>query len=220
MSTLLKTYGPMILKALLETGWMLLISGAAALIVGLPLGTLIYLNRGRKTIKQRVLLTILNGYVNIVRSFPFILFIVAMIPLTRWVVGTSFGTLAGSFPLAFIGVALYARLCEQALLEVPQGINKSATAMGATSLQHIRYFLYPEARSGLVLGLTSTLISLISYSTIMGVIGGGGIGDFAMKYGYQLYQYDVMYLTIVLMIVLVQLIQWGGSYIARIIDYR
>ena len=145
---------------------------------------------------------------------------VALIPFTRWLVGTSFGTTAASVPLAFVAAALYARFSEQTLLDVPEQTVELARSLGASPLQLVTRFLYSEARSGLVLSLTTVTISMVSYSTIMGVVGGGGVGDFAIRYGYQTYEYDLMYATIVLMIVAVMIIQGAGTLLSRALDRR
>ncbi|WP_271491267.1 methionine ABC transporter permease [Enterococcus sp. 5H] len=213
-------YLPELTKSLTESGLMILISIVAAIVVGLPLGTFVYLTKKMPTKPNQFLGVFLNGYINIVRSFPFLLFVVALIPFTRLVLGTAFGTYAAALPLSFVAIALYARLTEQVLLEVPNDILELAQSLGCTKTQLIFRFLYVEARSGLVLALTSVIISMVSYSTVMGVIGGGGIGDFALRYGYQRYEYAVMYTAIVLMILFVSLIQISGSFLARKINKK
>ncbi|PPG04949.1 methionine ABC transporter ATP-binding protein [Pseudoclavibacter sp. RFBI5] len=207
-------------QALAETGYMLVFSLAAAVVLGLPLGVLIYLTRPGGVREHRGLWRIANLYVTVVRSFPFLLFVVFLIPLTRLVFGTTFGTQAATFPLCFVGVAIYARLVEQILLEVPSGVIHAARSMGAGTGQIITRFLFVEARSGLVYALTSAAISLLSYSTVLGVVGGGGLGDFALRYGYQEYDYPLMYTTIVIVIVCVQLLQTGGHRLSVALDRR
>ncbi|WP_394214025.1 methionine ABC transporter permease [Brachybacterium vulturis] len=216
----LTEYRGEILISILETGIMMVNSLLAALLVGLPIGTLLYLARPGGPYPRPMLHRALNVYVNVVRSVPFLLFVVALIPFTRALVGTSFGTTAASVPLAFVAAALYARFSEQTLLDVPEQTIELARSLGAGPLQLIGLFLYPEARSGLVLSLTTVTISMVSYSTIMGVVGGGGVGDFAIRYGYQTYEYDLMYTMILLMIVAVMLIQGAGTLTARLIDKR
>lgn len=208
------------LVALGETGYMLVFSLLAAVVVGLPLGVMIFVTRPGGVRPNRVLFQIANLYVTIVRSFPFLLFVVFMIPITRAVYGTTFGTAAATFPLCFVGVALYARLAEQILLEVPSGILHAARSMGASTMQTVSRFLLVESRSGLVYALTSAAISLVSYSTVLGIVGGGGLGDFALRYGYQEYDYALMYTTIVIVIVCVQLLQVGGHRLSRRLDRR
>lgn len=213
-------YLPELTKSLTESGMMIVLSITAAIVIGLPLGTFVYLTKKIPTKTNHFLGLILNGYINIVRSFPFLLFVVALIPFTRLVLGTAFGTYAAALPLSFVAIALYARLTEQVLLELPTDILELAQSLGSTKTQLIFRFLYVEARSGLVLALTSVIISMVSYSTVMGVIGGGGIGDFALRYGYQRYEYAVMYTAIVLMILFVSLIQISGSFLARKINKK
>jgi ABC-type metal ion transport system, permease component len=218
--TRLMTFRPEILQAITDTTIMMVLAMLAALLIGLPVGTGLFLSRKNGVRPNRGFYWGLNLYVDTVRSFPFLLFVVALIPLTRFVLGTAFGTYAAAFPLAFVAVAIYARLVEQVLLDVPREVLELAASLGATRWQLIWEFLYVEARSGLILSYTSTTISLVSYSTVMGIVGGGGIGDFAIRYGYQRYEYDIMYTTILLMIVAVFLIQVLGTTTARLLDKR
>lgn len=206
--------------ALAETGFMLAFSLAAAVLIGLPLGVMIFLTRPGGAQQSTPLWSVANLYVTVVRSFPFLLFVVFLIPLTRALYGTTFGTGAATFPLCFVGVAIYARLVEQILLEVPPGILQAARSMGASSAQTVISFLLVEARSGLVYALTSAAISLISYSTVLGIVGGGGLGDFALRYGYQEYDYGLMYSTIVIVIVCVLLLQTVGEKVSAALDRR
>ncbi|MGP5626694.1 methionine ABC transporter permease [Brachybacterium alimentarium] len=216
----LTEYRSEIITSIVETGYMIGNSLLAAILVGLPLGTLLYLARPGGPYERRWLHSVVNAYVNVVRSVPFLLFVVALIPFTRWLVGTSFGTTAASVPLAFVAAALYARFSEQTLLDVPEQTIELARSLGAGPWQMVTRFVFSEARSGLVLSLTTVTISIVSYSTIMGVVGGGGVGDFAIRYGYQTYEYDLMYTTIALMIVAVMLIQGAGTLLARVLDKR
>ncbi|WP_454192408.1 methionine ABC transporter permease [Paenibacillus sp. Marseille-Q7038] len=218
--TYIEKYESEMWEAIGQTFFMVGVSLAAAILIGLPLGTLLYLTRKGQKYENVVLFTILDVVVNIIRSFPFLLLVVFMIPLTRMIVGTALGTTAASIPLAVVAIASYSRLAEQSLLEVPKGVVEAASSMGANLFQFIYKFLYVEARSGLVRGLTLSTVSFISYSTVVGVVGGGGIGDFAIRYGYQRYETELMVFTIVIMIVLVQLIQYLGNLLARILDKR
>lgn len=213
-------YGSDIAQAMGETGYMMLVSLAAAVLIGLPLGVTVYLTQRGGLAEHRVINTIANLYINVVRSFPFLLLVVFLIPFTRAVVGTSFGTQAATLPLCFVAVAIYARLVEQILREIPPGIPKVARSLGATVPQAVWRMLLPEARSGLVYALTSAAISLLSYSTVLGVVGGGGIGDFAMRYGYQVYNDSLMYLVIVIIIVCVLAIQAVGHRTSVRLDHR
>ncbi|WP_321385952.1 ABC transporter permease subunit [uncultured Enterococcus sp.] len=218
--TQLAYYLPELLKSLLESGEMLMYSVFSAVLVGLPLGTFLYLMKKRTDLSSKVLVILLNRVVDVIRSFPFLLLVIALIPLTRTVLGTAFGTRAAAFPLGFVSAALYSRLVEQVLLEVPDEVTELADTLGAGRRQLIFQFLYVEARAGLVLSLTSVIVSMVSYSTVMGVVGGGGIGDFAMRYGYQRYEYGLMYTAIVLMIIAVSFIQIGGSRLAKYLDKK
>lgn len=203
-----------------QTFIMVGISILAAILIGLPLGTFLYLSRRGNLYENTWLFSILDTIVNIVRSFPFLLLVVFLIPFTRFVVGTALGTMAATVPLSIISIAYYARLVEQSLLDVPKGIVEAAISMGASKTQVIFKFLYLEARSGLIFGLTTATISFISYSTVMGIVGGGGIGDFAIRYGYQRYESELMLFTIVIMIIFVQIIQITGTKISKKLDKR
>lgn len=216
----LSYYLPELAKSLVESGEMLLYSILAALFIGLPLGTFLYLMRKKTGFSSRVVVTLLNRLVDVIRSFPFLLLVIALIPVTRSILGTAFGTRAAAFPLGFVAAALYARLVEQVLLDVPEEVTELADTLGASRWQLVVQFLYVEARSGLVLTLTSVIVSMVSYSTVMGVVGGGGIGDFAMRYGYQRYEYGLMYTAIIIMIILVSFIQIGGSRLAKHLDKK
>lgn len=213
-------YQAEIIKAIVQTFIMVGASILAAIIIGLPVGTLLYLTRKGQLVDNRLLHMVLNLVVNIIRSFPFLLLVVFLIPFTRFILGTAIGTAAATIPLAIIAIAHYARLVEQSLLEVPKGVIEAALSMGASVKEVIFKFLFVEARSGLVLGLTTSTISFISYSTIMGVVGGGGIGDFAIRYGYQQFKTDLMMYMILIMVILVQVIQIFGMTLARKIDKR
>lgn len=143
-----------------------------------------------------------------------------MIPFTRFVMGTAIGTAAATLPMMVIAIAHYSRLVEQSLLDVPKGVIQAAVSMGASVKDIIFKFLYVESRSALVLSMTTSTISFISYSTIMGVVGGGGIGDFAIRYGYLQYRTDLMVYIIIIIVIFVQIIQYSGITLARKIDKR
>lgn len=220
MPDVLVQYQQEIWASIGQTFIMVGVSILAAILIGLPLGTFIYLTRKGQLLDNRIVHNALNLFVNIVRSFPFLLLVVFLIPFTRLLIGTAIGTAAACVPLAIIAIAHYARLVEQSLLEVPKGVVEAALSMGASIKQVIFKFLYVEARSGLVLGLTTSTISFISYSTIMGVVGGGGIGDFAIRYGYQQFKTDLMMYMIIIMIIFVQCIQLFGTMLAKKLDKR
>lgn len=203
-----------------ETAIMVGSSILSALLIGLPVGTFLFLCRKGQLFENQIVFSSLNLFVNIIRSFPFLLLVIFMIPFTRFVIGTAIGTAAATVPMIVIAIAHYSRLVEQSLLDVPKGVIEAAVSMGASAKDIILKFLYVEARSALVLSLTTSTISFISYSTIMGVVGGGGIGDFAIRYGYLQYRTDLMMYIIIIMIIFVQLIQYAGITLARKIDKR
>ncbi len=220
MPDVLVQYQQEIITSIMQTGVMVGVSVLAAIILGLPVGTFLFLTSKGKILENKMAYSIINLVVNIVRSFPFLLLVVFLIPFTRLVIGTAIGTAAASVPMAIIAIAHYARFVEQSLLEVPKGVIEAAVSMGASVKDVIFKFLFVEARSGLVLGLTTSTVSFISYSTIMGVVGGGGIGDFAVRYGYQQFKTELMFYMIFIMIIFVQMIQILGTTVARKIDKR
>lgn len=214
-------FGPNMLESLSETGIMMLLSVLAAILIGLPLGTYIFLTSKDRPLENRLVNELLNAFVNIVRSFPFLLLVIVMQPLIRATYGRATGDpIAASFPMMVIAIALYARFVEQSLLDIPKEVTETAKAMGATIPQYIIKFLYVEARSSLIIGFTTAFVSFISYSTIMGTVGGGGIGDFAIRYGYHRYETDIMYTAIFLIILFVQVIQWAGLKLAHKLDRK
>lgn len=212
---------PEILKATGETLLMMAICLSAAIVIGGALGLLVFLtSRGQSLERFRSFNLVANGVINVVRSFPFIILLVAISPFTRVIAGTSIGPLAASVPLSIAAIFYFARLIEQTLRDVPRGVIEAAEAMGASPLQIVRHVLLVEARSGLVLAVTVLAVSFLSYSAVAGVVGGGGIGDLAIRYGYYRFQTDVMLITIVLLVVLVQSIQFLGQWAARHVDKR
>jgi len=203
-----------------QTLLMLAIGLSAALLLGGPLGIWLFLLGPGQSLANRPLFAVVNWLVNTVRSFPFIILLVALVPFTRVIAGSSIGPVAAAVPLSFAAIPYFARLVEQNLRDVPRGVIEAAHAMGASELQIVLRVLLVEARSGLVLALTVLAISFLSYSAVAGVVGGGGIGDLAIRYGYYRFQTDVMVLTVAILIVLVQLIQFAGNGIARRLDKR
>ncbi|WP_225784881.1 methionine ABC transporter permease [Xenophilus sp. Marseille-Q4582] len=203
-----------------QTFLMLAIGLSAAVVVGGPLGVLIFLLGPGQSLENRPLYLVLNWIVNTVRSFPFIILLVALVPFTRIVAGTSIGPLAAAVPLSVAAIPYFARLVDQCIREVPRGVIEAAHAMGASELQIVWRVLVRESRSGLVLALTVLAVSFLSYSAVAGVVGGGGIGDLAIRYGYYRFQTDVMLLTVALLVVLVQIIQFVGNHIAQRLDKR
>jgi len=211
---------PEILEALGESFYMLVITVPSAVLLGTPLGTLLYFTRPGSQANSPRLYVLLNGAVNLIRSFPFLILMIAMIPLTRLIVGTALGTTAATVPMIVFCVPYFARFVEQTLLEVNRGVIEAAVSMGATRPQIIWKVLYAEARSGIANSITILTVSFLSYSTVAGLVGGGGIGDFAIRYGYYRYETDVMFFTILLIVVFVQAFQFTGNLIVRRLDKR
>ena len=184
-------------------------------LIGLPLGILLVVTRKGALLENVPLFTFFNSIVNIFRSIPFIILLVAIIPLTRLIVQTSIGTEAAIVPLVFYAAPYMARLIESSLLEVDKGVLEAAEAMGATPFQTIFRFLLPEALGSLILNLTIATIGLIGASAMAGAIGGGGLGDLAITYGYQRFDTKVMIITVGILVILVQGLQTTGNIVAR-----
>lgn len=201
--------------ATLETLYMVAVSAVLAALFGLPLGLLLVITGPKGFLPNRKLNQVLGSVVNAGRSLPFIILLVAIIPLTRLIVGTTIGSTAALVPLTLSAIPFYARVAETSLLEVDRGLVEAAESMGCTYWQIIYKVLIPEALPSLVLGLTIMVISLIGYSAMAGVVGGGGLGDLAIRYGYQRFDTRIMLITVVLLIVLVQIVQWIGDAIAH-----
>ena len=204
-----------ILEALWETLYMTGASFVFSLFIGLPLGILLVVTRKGHLLENVAVFNVLNIVINIFRSVPFIILMVAIIPLTRVIVGTSIGTAAAIVPLVFYAGPYIARLIENSLLEVDKGVIEAAQAMGASPGQIIFRFLIPEALSSLVLALTIAIVGLIGASAMAGAIGGGGLGDLAITYGYQRFDTVVMLLTVAILVVLVQGVQSLGNLMSR-----
>nr|WP_281391623.1 methionine ABC transporter permease [Sphingomonas endophytica] len=203
-----------------ETLVMLAASLLLTILSGVPLGVLLFLT-DRGQLAERAWLNRLAGsVVNVLRSIPFVILLIVMIPVTLRIVGTSLGVAGAIPPLVVAAAPFYARLVEQALRDVPRTTIEAAQAMGATRWQIVTKALLPEALPGLVSGATVTAVALVSFTAMAGVVGAGGLGDLAIRYGYQRFQTDVMLVTVVLMVVLVQLIQYGGDQLARRLDHR
>ncbi len=198
---------PEMWEALGQTLVMLGIGLSSAILIGGPLGVMLFLVGDGQSLQNRPAALVLGWIVNTVRSFPFIILLVALVPFTRVIAGTSIGPLAAAVPLSFAAIPYFARLVEQNLREVPRGVI-------------ILRVLLVEARSGLVLALTVLAISFLSYSAVAGVVGGGGIGDLAIRYGYYRFETDIMVATVAILIFMVQVIQFTGNRIAKRIDKR
>ena len=207
-------------EALGETLYMVAVSTAIATIIGAPLGVIL-LTTGRGHILENLPVNrVLGALADATRSTPFIILMVAIIPVTRLIAGTSIGTNAAIVPLAIAAIPFVGRIVEAALREVDYGLIEAAQAMGASPFQIIRRVLLPEAMPSIVLGLTLTVISLIGYSAMAGAIGGGGLGDLAIRFGYQRFRVDVMIATVVILIALVQAVQSTGDILSRRLNKR
>lgn len=186
-------------------------------VIGIPLGVLLVITRKQGIWPNIVIHQVLNPLINILRSLPFIILLIAIVPFTKLVVGTSIGTTAAIVPLTVYVAPYIARLVENSLLEVDEGIIEAAKAMGASPLQIIRYFLIPEALGSLVLAITTAIIGLIGSTAMAGAVGGGGIGDLALVYGYQRFDTTVIIITVIVLVIIVQVIQTLGNVLARLI---
>ncbi|THG79147.1 ABC transporter permease [Pseudomonas sp. A-1] len=204
-------FWPEIWQASLDTLAMLGGSLLFTVLFGLPLGVLLFLSGPRQLFDNAPLYRLLSLVVNVLRSVPFVILLILMIPLTELIVGTSLGAVGAIPPLVVGATPLFARLAETALREVDRGIIEATQAMGASTRQIILAALLPEARPGLLAAVTVTAITLVSYTAMSGLIGGGGLGDLAVRYGYQRYQPDVMAVTVILLLVLVQVLQSAGD---------
>ncbi|CAM3248526.1 ABC transporter permease [Paenibacillus taichungensis] len=202
-------------KASIETLQILGASGLFTIIIGLPLGVLLFMTARSTSIQSQVVYTILSFIVNILRSVPFIILIVALIPFTRSLVGTATGVLGVIPPLVIAAAPYFARLVETTLREVDRGVIEAAQAMGASTGQIVRRVLLPEALPGLLAGITITIVTLVSYTAMAGMVGGGGLGTLAINYGYFRYQNEIMIISVVFMIILVQVLQMAGDRLVK-----
>lgn len=211
---------PDINTAFLQTIYMILISLVISIVIGLPVGILLYVTDKGLFLQNRVIQLSMGFIVNLVRSIPFIILLVALIPLTNFLVGTTIGPTAASVSLSVAAIPFFARIVENALREIDKGVIEAAIAAGATPLMIIKDVLLLEARSGIISGITLTLISLIGFSAMAGTVGGGGIGDLAIRFGYYRYDNTIMIATVVILIVLVQFVQFLGDFLAKVVDKR
>ncbi|MBQ2047369.1 MAG: ABC transporter permease [Schwartzia sp.] len=211
---------PLLVTALSETIRMVVVSMLAATIVGIPIGVLLVTTAKHQILECVPFNRVLASIINAVRSIPFIILMVAIIPFTRLVAGTSIGTNAAMVPLTIAAIPFIARQVETSLKEVPYGLIEAALSMGATPLQIIRRVYLPEAMPGIVAQLTTVVIALVGASAMAGTIGGGGLGDLAIRYGYQRFRPDVMIATILVLLVLVQFIQFSGNLLAKRLDKK
>lgn len=211
---------PLLTKALGETVYMVAVSMAIASALGIPLGVLLYATDKGQILESPNLNKVIGTVVNAIRSIPFIILMVAIIPLTRLIVGSAIGTTAAMVPLVIASIPFIGRQVETSLKEVPYGLIEAALSMGATPVQIISRVLLPESMPSIVAQLTTVVISLVGESAMAGAIGGGGLGDLAIRYGYQRFRPEVMIATVIILIILVQAVQFVGNTIAKRLDKK
>jgi len=217
---LLTEFKDLLLIATWQTLYITFISTFLAYLLGVPLGIWVVVTAPNSIAPNRPVNEVLGGIINIGRSIPFIILLVALLPFTRWIVGTTIGPTATIVPLTIAATPFVARIIEQSLVEVDSGLIEMGQAMGATSWQIIFKVLLPESLPSIIRGISITIINLIGYSAMAGAVGGGGLGDLAIRYGYYRYQSDGMIVTIILLVIIVELIQLMGNYSAKRIDKR
>ena len=210
----------MILKGIQETLYMTLLSTLMGYVIGLPMGVLLAVSDKDGLKPNRVLYRILDVIANIVRSIPFLILLILLIPFTRMIVGKSYGSTATVVPLVIAAGPFIARMVESSLKEVDEGVIEAARSMGASNLRIIVKVLLVEARTSLINGATIAVGTILGYSAMAGTIGGGGLGDIAIRYGYHRYQSDIMIVTVVLLVILVQIFQMVGTTLANRLDKR
>ncbi|EFP97199.1 methionine ABC transporter permease [Vibrio caribbeanicus] len=210
----------LLINATWETIYMVGAAGLVGFIVGIPLGVILHTSKKGGLLENTRLNKALGAVVNIGRSVPFLVLMVAIIPVTKLLVGTFIGTTAAIVPLTIGAIPFVARLIEGALIEVPSGLVEAAQSMGATPLQIIHKVLLPEAMPTIINSVTITLVTLVSYSAMAGTVGGGGLGDVAIRYGFHRYDVTIMAVTVAMLIILVQIIQTIGDAVVRRVDHR
>ena len=211
---------PLLSKALGETVYMVVVSMIIATVIGVPLGVLLHTTSKGQILESPAINRTVGAVVNAVRSIPFIILLVAIIPFTRLLVGTAIGTTAAMVPLVIAAIPFIGRQVETSLKEVPFGLIEAAQSMGATPAQILWKVLLPESMSSIVAQLTTVIISLVGESAMAGAVGGGGLGDLAIRYGYQRFRPEIMLATVIILIVLVQLVQFVGNTLAKRLDKR
>jgi D-methionine transport system permease protein len=207
-------------KAVFETLYMVFFSSLIAAVIGIPLGVLLTVSASGHILESKITNKALGGFVNIIRSFPSVILIVVLLPLTRFIVGTSIGINAALVPLSICAAPFIARLVETSLKEVNKGKIEASLSMGATPWQTVYKVLIPEALPSIIRNLTLSAIMILGLTAIAGVVGAGGLGSLAIRFGYMRYRDDIMFATVVALLIIVQLIQFSGDYIAKLISKR
>ncbi|WP_373554268.1 methionine ABC transporter permease [Terribacillus saccharophilus] len=211
---------PELNQAFLETLLMVSIALAVAILIGLPFGILLFVT-DRGLFLENVLVKRVAGLIiNLIRSVPFVILLVFLLPFTQFLLNTTIGPLAASVSLSVAAIPFYARIVESSARDIDKGVIEAAIAVGASPWMIIKSIILPEVKPGLISGLTITAISLIGYSAMAGTIGGGGIGDLAIRYGYYRYDNTIMFTTVIVLIVLVQVVQYLGDLVARVVSKR
>lgn len=206
--------------AFFQTLYMVGVALVIAVVIGLPLGILLYVTDRGLFMENKVVKSIAGVVTNLIRSIPFIILLVFLLPFTNYILGTTIGPTAAAVPLSVAAIPFFARIVESSAREIDKGVIEAAISVGASPWMIIKDIILPEAKPGIISGLTITTISLIGYSAMAGAIGGGGIGDLAIRYGYYRYDDMVMYTTVIVLIVLVQVIQYTGDIIAKSVNKR
>ena len=209
-----------ILEATLDTLTMVALAGGLGILFGLPLGVFLATSKKGELFAAPALHAAIGFIVNVTRSTPFIILVVAIVPFTRFIAGTSIGTRAAIVPLTIAATPFIARIVEAAIREIDQGLIEAARAVGASPLQIVRKVLVPEAAPAIILGLTLAIVSLLGFSAMVGAVGGGGLGDLGIRYGYQRFMPDVMAIVVAILVILVQSTQALGDFIARRVNKR
>ncbi len=203
-----------------ETLYMVLVSAFFSYVIGIPLGVLVFVTDKNGICRNRVLNVLIGGVINFIRSIPFLILLVLILPFTRLIVGTTIGSTATIVPLVVAAAPYVARMVESSLKEVDSGVVEAAQAMGASRMQIILNVMLPEAKPSLLVGATISLATILGYSAMAGFVGGGGLGAIATNYGYYRYNTEVMLITVLLLVVIVQIFQEGGLRLVRRIDKR
>ncbi|AKA67291.1 methionine ABC transporter permease [Clostridium scatologenes] len=215
---LVKLYPDMV-KSLFETFYMVAISGIISAIIGVILGVTLVVTRKENILENKIINGVLAKIINIFRSIPFIILLAAIIPVTRLLVGTTIGTKGALVPLIFGCTPFFARQIESALLDIDKGVIEAAQSMGSSSLEIIFRVMLKEGLPGIIHAVTITIISLIGLSAMAGTVGGGGLGDFAIRYGYQYFQTDIMVATIIVLLIIVNIIQFLGDILSKLVTH-
>ncbi len=210
----------LLINGVLETLYMVIVSTALAYVFGLPLGIILYITDKDGICRNKIINTVLGVIINLLRSVPFIILLVAILPFTRWLIGTTIGSTATIVPLVIASAPFVARMVESSLKEVDLGVIEAAESMGSNAFQIIYKVLIPEATPSLITGAAIAITTILGYSAMAGFVGGGGLGAIGINYGYYRYQNDVMMITVLLLVVIVQIFQELGMALAKLSDKR